>query len=224
MANKAVATKEDTNIVAFDASMFEQDAGKGMENISQEDLALPFLKILSGLDPLLDTLETARKGDIYNTVTGDVFKGKEGLKVIPCAYQRRFIEWSPRGVGNGAPVNMYTPDDKLPKTERSKDDNREYIVGGNGNYLDETHQHFVVIVGADGSASTALIAMNELKSVGEENSKGSWHSWDISLNGQVTDAALYSQARTFADSIMRGDVNVKHTDETVAPDSDSIPF
>jgi hypothetical protein len=39
MANKAVATKEDTNIVAFDASMFEQDAGKGMENISQEDLA-----------------------------------------------------------------------------------------------------------------------------------------------------------------------------------------
>ena len=116
MANKAVATKEDTNIVAFDASMFEQDAGKGMENISQEDLALPFLKILSGLDPLLDTLETARKGDIYNTVTGDVFKGKEGLKVIPCAYQRRFIEWSPRGVGNGAPVNMYTPDDKLPKT------------------------------------------------------------------------------------------------------------
>jgi hypothetical protein len=68
----------------------------------------------------LDTLETARKGDIYNTVTGDVFKGKEGLKVIPCAYQRRFIEWSPRGVGNGAPVNMYTPDDKLPKTERSK--------------------------------------------------------------------------------------------------------
>jgi hypothetical protein len=259
MANKAVATKEDTNIVAFDASMFEQDAGKGMENISQEDLALPFLKILSGLDPLLDTLETARKGDIYNTVTGDVFKGKEGLKVIPCAYQRRFIEWSPRGVGNGAPVNMYTPDDKLPKTERSKEDNREYIVGGNGNYLDETHQHFVVIVGADGSASTALIAMKstqlkrsrkwnsmiqsrtmvgkngpflpprfshiyELKSVGEENSKGSWHSWDISLNGQVTDAALYSQARTFADSIMRGDVNVKHTDETVAPDSDSIPF
>jgi hypothetical protein len=113
---KAVATKEDasTAVAAFDPSMFEQDAGSGNENIGQDDLALPFLKIISGLDPLLDDIEELRKGDIYNTVTGDIYKGKEGVRVIPCAYQRRFIEWAPRGQGSGAPVNIFTPDEERP--------------------------------------------------------------------------------------------------------------
>ena len=89
---KEVANKKGGDVQAFDPSMFEADAGKGMEGLGQEDLALPFLKVLSGNDPVLDTHETARKGDIYNTVSGDVYVGKEGIRVIPCAYQRRFIE------------------------------------------------------------------------------------------------------------------------------------
>ncbi len=70
--------------------MMEADAGVGVANMGQDDLALPFLKILSGLDPLLDELEEAKRGDLYNTVSGQIFKGKEGLSLIPCAYQRRF--------------------------------------------------------------------------------------------------------------------------------------
>ena len=83
---KEVAKAENTAVAAFDASMFEDDAGQGMDNMGQEDLALPFLKILSGLDPILDEREDARKGDIYNTVTGQIYKGKDGIRVIPCAY------------------------------------------------------------------------------------------------------------------------------------------
>ena len=33
------------------ANVFEQDASKGLGNISQQDLALPFLKILGQLSP-----------------------------------------------------------------------------------------------------------------------------------------------------------------------------
>jgi hypothetical protein len=108
---KEVAKAENTAVAAFDASMFEDDAGQGMDNMGQEDLALPFLKILSGLDPILDEREDARKGDIYNTVTGQIYKGKDGIRVIPCAYQRRFIRWAPRGTGTGAPVAIYMPGD-----------------------------------------------------------------------------------------------------------------
>ena len=140
MADKKneVAEKKSAEIIAFDPTMFEADAGMGMENMGQEDLALPFLKILSGLDPLLDTHETARKGDIYNTVTGHVYTGKDGIKVIPCAYQRRFIQWAPRGVGSGAPQAIFAPGDTIPKTERSSEDNKEYVVGGEGEYIEET--------------------------------------------------------------------------------------
>jgi len=259
---KAVAKKEETNVVAFDASMFEEDAGLGNENITQDDLALPFLKILSGLDPLLDELEDARKGDIYNTVTGELYAGKEGVRVVPCVYQRRFIEWAPRGQGSGAPVNIYTPDEGRPKTERSKEDNKEYVIGGEGTYLEDTHQHFVLVLNEDGTAQPALIAMKstqlkksrkwnsmvqgrmatgkdgrpfqlprfanvyKLSTLKEENSKGSWHGWEISLDKQVDDANIYGQAKEFAKSIQAGDVEVKHQREgdDSGSNDDSIPF
>ena len=120
--NKEVADKKSTELAAFDPAMFEADAGQGMENMGQEDLALPFLKVLSGNDPILDENEVARKGDIYNTVTGMVYKGKDGISVIPCAYQRRFIQWAPRGSGNGAPTAIYEPGEVRPETQRSTED------------------------------------------------------------------------------------------------------
>ena len=264
MTSKAVAKKETGGaVMEFDPTMFEQDAGSGNENISQDDLALPFLKIISGLDPLLDENEDLRKGDIYNTVTGDIYKGKEGVRVIPCAYQRRFIEWAPRGTGSGAPVNIYSPDEERPRTERSRDDNREYVVGGNGTYIEDTQQHFVLVLNDDGTAQPALIAMKStqlkkgrkwnsmiqgrtamgkngpfqmprfsnvyvLKSLAEENSKGSWHGWDVSLEGVVQDPAIYAQAKSFAESINRGDVQVKHSQDEASGrddhDGDSVPF
>ena len=132
-------------------------AGVGMD-YSQDELALPFLKIVSGLDPILDDENVnARKGDILNTVTNKVYKGKEGITVIPCGYQRRWIEWAPRGQGSGAPINIYTLQNQVPATTRSQDDNREYLP--NGNYIEETHQHFVLVIEPDGTFEMALIAM-----------------------------------------------------------------
>ena len=126
---KAVAAKESSNgIVTFDASIFEQDAGKGLENMGQDDLALPFLKVLSRQDPTLDDLEGAKAGDILNTVSNQVYSGKTGIRVIPCHYQRRFVEWAPRGSGSGAPLNIYTPEDSRPQTERGDDNKRERDV------------------------------------------------------------------------------------------------
>ena len=95
MAGKEVAKKAESAVAEFNPAMFEADAHLGLKNLDQEDMALPFLKIVSGLDPILDEREDVRKGDIVNTVTGEVYKGKDGIRVIPCAYQRKFIQWSP---------------------------------------------------------------------------------------------------------------------------------
>ena len=243
-----VAEAGSREVAVFDIAMMEQDAGQGMDNMGTEDLALPFLKVLSGNDPVLDENETARKGDIYNTVTGLAYKGKEGVRVVPCAYQRRFIQWAPRGSGSGAPTAIYEPGQARPKTERSADDNKEYVVDGSGEYIEETHQHFVLLLNDDGSHETALIAMKStqlkksrkwnsmmasrtmqgkngpftpprfshiyhLKTISEENSKGSWHGWEMSCEGVIEDGALYTRAKGFAESITAGDVVVKHTDD-----------
>ena len=259
MAN-AVATKKKQEVAPADLmSMFEEQSGAGLENLTQDDLALPFIKILSGLDPILDEREDARKGDIYNTVTGQVYKGKDGIRVVSCAFQKRFIQWAPRGQGSGAPLNIFSPGEAMPKTERSPEDNKDYVVGGDGDYIEETHQHFVLVVNDDGTAETALIAMKstqlkksrkwnsmaaaaqekgangnvfsppryayvyDLKTVSEENSKGSWHDWEISREGLIDSQALFTRAKDFADTVSSGDVVVKHEGEAPAG-SDDIPF
>jgi hypothetical protein len=241
--------------------MFEDDAGSGLENMGAEDLALPFLKILGGMSKELDVLEDARKGDIYNTVTGQVLRGKDGIKVIPCAYQRRFIQWAPLGEGTGAPVAIFLPGEAMPKTERSTEDNREYVQDGSGHYIEETHQHYVIVLHEDGAAETALLAMKStqlkksrkwnsmvssltmqgkngpftpprfshvyhLKTQLEENSKGSWHGWEMSRVGPVEDMTTYNRAKEFAKSIAAGEVVVKHQDESGVGDinPDDVPF
>ena len=73
MADKEVKeTKEEKSVAVMDAAMFEADAGAGM-SMEQDDLALPFLKVLSALDPLIQEGEIdAKPGDLYNTVTNTV--------------------------------------------------------------------------------------------------------------------------------------------------------
>jgi hypothetical protein len=260
----AVAKKQNTDIALADdlLAQFESEASSGLENLTQEDLALPFLKILSGLDSILDEREDARKGDIYNTVTGAVYKGKEGTRVVPCAYLKRYIRWAPRGSGSGAPLNIYTDRDPRPQTQRNSDDNKDYVVGGDGDYIEETHQHFVLVLSDNGSVEPALIAMKStqlkksrkwnsmvmaatmtgpngnvftpprfafeysLRTSSEENSKGSWHGWEIQRIGPVSSKEVFTRAKDFHHSIMEGDVVVRHENEradSVAPDDD-IPF
>lgn len=57
----------------------------------------------------------------------------------------------------------------------------------------------------------------------EENSKGKWHGWEMSLEKQVGDINLYNSAKTFAESVDKGDVNVKHTQDGEGQ-NENIPF
>ena len=136
------------------AAMFEEAVND--ENLGAEDLALPFFRIYQGQE---DFEIDGKKGDMYNSVTRAVVPGAEGARVIFCAYQKRFIEWAPRGSGTGAPKNIFEPHEARPRTERNKETNKDMVVGGDGNYIDETHQHFCLILNDDGTADNVLIVM-----------------------------------------------------------------
>ena len=140
-------------------NIFEADANQGSENIKQEDLALPFLKVLGQLSPEVNKqdakyVEGAESGMILNTVTNILYDGKKGIDVLPVFYRRQYIEWQERGEGKGAPLNIYNAGDDIPKTTRDKS-NKDRLA--NGNYLENTANHFVVILG--NTPSTALISM-----------------------------------------------------------------
>ena len=142
------------------ANMFEDDAAKGLGNIGQEDLALPFLKILGQLSPEVNKrdgkyVEGAEPGMIFNSVSGELYDGVKGIDVVPCFYKLEYIEWKDRGEGLGAPVNIYdSSSDIMSKT--TPDANYKDRLP-NGNYLDNTASHFVLVVGDN--PETALISM-----------------------------------------------------------------
>ena len=239
---------------ALAANLFEADANMGAQNISQEDLALPFLKILGQLSPEVNKrdgkyVEGAEPGKIINTVTNQLY---DTIHVIPCHYKRQYIEWQDRGTSSGAPVAIHEADsDIVSQTTRGKD-YKDRLP--NGNYLDNTASHFVLIV--SDSPETALISMKstqlkvsrkwnsmmmgikmqgknglftpptyshiyKLSTVQMSNDKGTWFGWEVSKVGPIEDAALYQTARTFAESISKGDVQVKHGEDDAAKATDA---
>ena len=153
---KEVIKKEEG---ALATNMFEADANGGAQNIEQEDLALPFLKVLGQLSPEINKkngryVEGAEPGMILNSVTKKLYDGDKGINVIPCAYERKYLEWKPRELGGGL-VGMHSIDDPIVRTTKRYQMNKDILP--NGNYLENTASHFVVITGED--AGTGLISM-----------------------------------------------------------------
>ena len=142
------------------ANVFEQDASKGLGNISQQDLALPFLKILGQLSPEVNErdgkyVKGAKAGMIFNSVTGELYDGVKGIDVIPCFYKLEYIEWKDRGEGVGAPIASYDSSSDIMAKTKPDANYKDRLP--NGNYIEKTASHFVIITGD--SPSTALISM-----------------------------------------------------------------
>jgi hypothetical protein len=152
-----VTEKKNGALATFD---MEADAQQGTQNISQDDLALPFLKILGQLSPEVNKrdgkyVEGAEPGKIINTVTNELF---DSLNVVPVFYKRQYVEWQDRGTSTGAPVAIHEADsDIVSQTTRGKD-YKDRLP--NGNYLENTANHFVLTLGKNPeNLEHALISM-----------------------------------------------------------------
>jgi|TARA_B100000787_G_scaffold15557_1_gene11032 hypothetical protein len=241
-----VATKKDGAVAI---NMFEADADKGSQNMTQDDLALPFLKVLGQLSPEVNKrdgkyVEGAEPGMILNTVTNEIFDGAKGMNVIPVYYERKLVEWQDRGESKGAPVAIHNAEsDIMSQTTRDKSFKDRL---SNGNYIENTANHFVIVLGE--SPSSALISMKatqlkisrkwnsvmmgiklqgknglftpptyshiyNLKTVQMSNDKGTWFGWDVSKVGPVEDKSVYDIAKSFAEKVGKGNVEVKHGTE-----------
>ena len=156
---KQVSVKQEAGLPSD--ALFEADAKLGFENIDQESLALPILKLLqngSGEAQKRNAnyVEGAEPGMFFNTVTRKLYDGDKGIQVIPCHYRLEYQEWADFGTGSGRPENIYpASSDILSKT--TKDANGKDRLP-NGNYIQKTSQHFVIITDGN-SAETALISM-----------------------------------------------------------------
>ena len=153
----------------------ESYAGQGSEFVSANDQKLPILKILYANSPVLDEsdgkyIETAKPGDIYSETSGTLWKGKDGILVVPCLYINTYNEWKDRGDSPGRPVGIHTDPAIMAKTNRG-DDNKDRLE--NGNYVEDTGNHFVYIL--DKNYQPVEQALITMKSTQKKKSK-TWNT------------------------------------------------
>ena len=97
MANEAMVKKTVTN---GSVALFGDDLDKGFENMTQQDLALPFIRILGQLSPQVTEgdakyVSGAKHGMIYNTVTSERYDGKQCARChrCPATFCLRSCRW-----------------------------------------------------------------------------------------------------------------------------------
>ena len=144
------------------ATMFEETEGGGFEGVDESSFAIPFLIILQSGSPQCKKsdgayIKGAEEGMLYNTVTGELYDGDEGLRVIPCFFKRTFIEWGDRDAGGGF-KGEHKPTDTIVSTIQRDDRGRDVLP--NGNLLTDTRTHYVLVLKEDGSFSPAVVAMS----------------------------------------------------------------
>lgn len=140
------------------------DAGAGSENVSAENMAIPIICILQGNSPQVKKSDPkyipgSTEGDLYNNVTNQVYKGEDGIRVVPCFFEKVFIEWRPNRGGFVAAHGADTPlRDQVRMVKNAE--GKEVATLPNGNVLTETDQHYVVVLKADGGFEAAVIPMS----------------------------------------------------------------
>jgi len=142
---------------------YSKHAGVGMENVSADDLQIPFLQLVQTNSAEVDkghpdhatkSIAGVEAGDIINTVSRKVIsKYEENLPVIPITYSKAFVEWRPRDQGGGmiqvhADANILT---SCTKNESFKD------ILENGNEIVTTA--YYVVMYKDVEWEKAIIAM-----------------------------------------------------------------
>jgi hypothetical protein len=144
---------------------FSGFAGEGFEGATKDDLAIPFLTILQSGSPQVkrsegEFIEGAFEGMLFNSVTKEVYDPvKTPLLIVPCAYDRYFIEWRLRENGGGFKGQHSVEEGEELLTKATRDDKNRDIIE-TGNQLNDTRTFFVMVYNeAEGYATPALITM-----------------------------------------------------------------
>jgi len=129
--------KENEKSVGF----LNEHAGEGFENITQDDLKMPFLNILQKGSPQVDKndasfIQGAEPGMFFNNVTKKLYGTT--IELVPVKYEKLWMEWKP---DRGGLVGPHLPG--TIQVDKDNFSNWKY----NGNNITETLFFYVLIVG-----------------------------------------------------------------------------
>ncbi len=168
----AKAMKKNADQALSTAINYEADAGAGLEGADKDSFAIPFVAVLQGLSPAVETVEGAKPGLLLNTITNELYTEAQ---VVPVAFSRRFLRWVDRKLGGGFKGDMMPSEveEMIASGAAYYDEDNKLRVRDSGNtpddMLKDTRQHYVLVYSpATDTWSPAIIA---LASTGIKRSK-----------------------------------------------------
>ena len=255
-----VAQRKTTQVVASELDkMLEADAGVGLENITTEDMQIPFIRIIQALSPQLQKddplyIKGAEQGDIFNTVSQEIYKQDEGVTVVPAFFEKKFLEFQLRSSGGGF-VRELAADDK-DITMTSREGTIELLP--NGNELVRTHQHLVIAQSADGTIAPSVLDMKktqlkvsrrwntlknsarlpsgalmpiygtawQLTTVLEANDQGKWFNYKLDRINDITPEIekMMLEARNMYQGVSKGEVKMAAASADEIAKEEDVPF
>jgi hypothetical protein len=154
--SRAVALKKNAAATNVSVDLLEeQDAGKGVST-DVADNVVPLLKILQPLSPQVikqkkqDYIPGAEAGMIWPRGEKQVWDGEEeGIRIVPCYYERVWLEWGPER-GDGLKGRHANGTDDTPRelgaTKKTDNNGNERWVMPGGNVLQDNRQHVVLVL------------------------------------------------------------------------------
>ena len=132
------------------AAQILKDAQSGVQTFKQDDLSIPFLRVLQQLSPQVDRrheayVEGAEEGMFLNTATNELWDGEKGIHVVPIFYTPSFIEWKLREKGGGMVRDWGADASVLARTERDEK-NRNIITDNPDHQIVQSGLYFVFVV------------------------------------------------------------------------------
>ncbi len=123
----------------------EQDAGRGFEDTTSDDYAIPFLSVANALSKALKTssenhIPGLKQGHIYDDVAGRFY---DDVTILPVFRQRQLVEWDDRKF-----VSRYPYDPEMLATTTKGPKGEDLLP--NGNKLVDTFYMYALVVDSDG--------------------------------------------------------------------------
>jgi hypothetical protein len=159
----AAAKKKELEQADMDLmAAFAQDAGEGLEDVSGQDILIPFVGILQQLSPQVNKrkpeyVEGAEPGMIYESASGTVWDGEEGIEVVPIKFMRRYTEFRPRSEGGGLVADHGSNSSILEKCVQGE---RGGYTTADGNELVVSGNFYCFIMDKAGGWSRVVISMS----------------------------------------------------------------
>ena len=205
--NKVVVQENKLPVAQEFLDELEQDAGKGFDGVTSADIAIPYYSILQAMSPQVkrgpSQISGAEEGDIFNTVTQEFAKSDEGIYVIPCVFQKCWVEWTPRDSGGGF-IQQHPTDALMAETVKDAKNNN---VLPNGNHLVETAYHYVIRVHDNGTLERAVISMTSTQLKSSRRWMASQMGLQINVNGRMVNPPPYSHVYHLTTTMLQKDSN-----------------